>query len=174
MRRLGTIGAFAVGVVIVTIAALAGHLLAGHSGKTPTPLAKPFSLAELGSPGRTVSLSAYAGRPLVINFFASTCPPCQRETPLLATFYRSEHGNALVVGIDSADPSATALRWLHAKDVTYPVGLDSAASVTDAYGVTAIPQTLFLNARHQIVRHVFGALTPAELRWWAVSLASAR
>jgi hypothetical protein len=76
-----------------------------------------------------------------------------------------------VVGIDSADPAGTALRWLHAKGVTYPVGLDAAASVTDAYGVTAIPQTLFLNARHQIVRHVFGALTPAELHWWAASLA---
>ena len=170
MRRLGTIGVFAIGVAVVTIAALAGHLLAGRPAKAAAPLARPFSLAELGKPGRTVSLSAYAGRPLVINFFASTCPPCQRETPLLASFYRDEHGKALVVGIDSSDPAGIALRWLHAKGVTYPVGLDSAASVTDAYGITAIPQTLFLNARHQIVRHVFGALTPAELQWWAASL----
>jgi cytochrome c biogenesis protein CcmG, thiol:disulfide interchange protein DsbE len=165
------IGVFALGVAVVTIAALAGHFLAGSQAKASPPLARPFSLAELGSPGRTISLSAYAGRPLLINFFASTCPPCQRETPLLASFYRDEHGKALVIGIDANLQAGPEQRWLHAKGVTYPVGLDVRAGVLDSYGITAIPQTLFLNARHQIVRHVFGALTGAELRWWAATLA---
>ena len=127
-------------------------------------LARNFSLAELGRPGQRVSLTAYAGRPVIVNFFASWCPPCQQETPLLARFAASEHGQVALIGIDSNDASAAALRFLHNANVGYPVGFDPfPASTTTSYGVYGLPQTFFLNAEHRIVLHLLGPVTMAEL-----------
>ena len=134
----------------------------------PAP-AKVFTLPRLGG-GLDVALAGDAGQPVIINFFASWCFPCRKETPLLAGFYRSHHGRVLVIGVDANDKSAAALRFVHAHGVQYPVGFDPTASVTLSYGVVALPQTFFLNARHQIVRHVIGALTQRELDSWAASL----
>jgi cytochrome c biogenesis protein CcmG/thiol:disulfide interchange protein DsbE len=107
---------------------------------------------------------------VIINFFASWCAPCRKETPLLAGFYRSHHGRVLVIGIDANDKGSAALAFLRAHAVGYPVGIDPSAAVAVSYGVAALPQTFFLNARHEIVRHVLGAVTARELDSWAASL----
>jgi cytochrome c biogenesis protein CcmG, thiol:disulfide interchange protein DsbE len=111
-----------------------------------------------------VTLASDAGKPVIINFFASWCRPCQRETPLLANFYLSMHGRVRVLGIDSNDETAAALRFVTKTGVRYPVGFDPfPAKTTISYGVLALPQTFFLNARHQIVMHVLGSLTMKDL-----------
>jgi cytochrome c biogenesis protein CcmG, thiol:disulfide interchange protein DsbE len=98
-----------------------------------------------------------------VNFFASWCTPCQRETPLLARFYRAEHGRVALVGLDENDVASSALSFTRAHGVTYPVGFDPEVIAASAYGVDALPQTFFLNASHHIVDRVFGALTQADL-----------
>jgi cytochrome c biogenesis protein CcmG, thiol:disulfide interchange protein DsbE len=107
-----------------------------------------------------VALADYAGRPLVVNFFASWCAPCRRETPLLARYYSAVHGRVTVLGIDANDASAAALRFMRKAGVRHPVGSDPyPARTTTSYGVYALPQTFFLNAAHRIVAHVVGPLT---------------
>jgi len=165
--RRGTVIAWLAGVALVVVAI--GVVSANGSPKALKP-AKSFSLAMLGHPGADVTLSHYAGRPVIINFFASWCTPCQQETPLLARFYRSHHGHVLVIGVDANDQSGAALKFVRAHGVSYPVAFDPSASVTVSYGVIALPQTFFLNAKHQIVRHVVGRLTLPELTSWAASL----
>ena len=140
------------------------------SGSGQLRSAQPFSVGELGHPSTQISLSGYAGRPVIVNFFASWCGPCQEETPLLAGFYRSHHGQLAVLGIDANDKTGKALAFLHEKGAGYPVGFDPQASVATLYGVVALPQTFFLNSKHQIVRHVVGALTAHELDSWATGL----
>ena len=160
-------------VLTVTIAAMvtvavAAVLLTFGRPSAGLPAARSFSLSELGQPGHRVSLSQYAGRPVLVNFFASWCTPCQQETPLLAAFYRQHHGTIAVVGVDSNDQSAAALSFLAAKGVTYPVGFDPfPAAATTSYGVISLPQTFLLNSKHQIVRRIIGAVTQAELTAWA-------
>jgi len=158
---------------LLAIAAIVGLSNAGPArAKAAQPVpAKKFTLPELGQPGKTVSLAALSGKPLIINFFASWCAPCKRETPLLAKFYAAHHGQLLVIGIDSNDERGPALKFLAAEGVGYPVGFDPfPAPVTVSYGVLALPQTFFLNAQHMIVRHVVGDVTMAELDSWAASL----
>ena len=89
--------------------------------------------------------------------------PCQPETPLLASWYKQEHGRIALVGLDENDTTAKALAFAHAKGVTYPLGSDPLTTVTGPYGVDALPQTFFLNANHRIVEHVLGAMTKADL-----------
>jgi len=131
-----------------------------YSHPTPAPA---FSLPSLSVSGQQVALSQYQGKPLIVNFFASWCGPCQQETPLLARFYKQQGGRVTIVGVDGNDPTASALAFVHAKGVTYPVGADKSLITASAYNVAAFPQTFFLNSRHQIVYQVFGAVTQAEL-----------
>jgi cytochrome c biogenesis protein CcmG, thiol:disulfide interchange protein DsbE len=138
-------------------------VIASGSSSPPHPAALAFSLPALGATGQHVTLGQYAGKPLIVNFWASWCEPCQKETPLLAAFYRDQGGRVAVVGLDENDTSAAALKFARAKGVTYPVGFDPGMTASDAYGVYALPQTFVLNAQHRIVEHLYGALTTAEL-----------
>jgi thiol-disulfide isomerase/thioredoxin len=147
---------------------LGGIAWAAAGSPAPTasaadPAARAFSLPVLGQSGKRISLSDYAGQPLIVNFFASWCTPCQQETPLLAKFYRGEHGRVALVGLDENDVAGSALSFTRAHGVSYPVGFDPETIAASAYGVDALPQTFFLNASHHIVDRVFGALTLADL-----------
>src|SRR6266487_398779 len=161
MTKATCIGA-ALAIAVITVISLTGNG-AGARPRTP-PAARNFSLPALGHPGQRVSLAAFAGRPVIINFFASWCTPCQRETPALARFYRQSGGRVAIIGVDSNDQARAAMRFVHAAGVRYPVGVDPLpASTTSSYGVIALPQTFFLNAQHRIVKRVFGAVTLKEL-----------
>ena len=152
-------------VALCAAGSLAGLALAGSApaGPAADPPAPSFSFPVLGHSAERISLADYAGRPLIVNFFASWCDPCQQETPLLARFYRTEHGQVALVGLDENDILSHALSFTRAKGVTYPVGWDPQFAAASAYGVSALPQTFFLDARHRIVDRVFGAVTLAEL-----------
>jgi cytochrome c biogenesis protein CcmG/thiol:disulfide interchange protein DsbE len=147
----------------LTAIALAGSA-SGQAAQPADPAAPTFSLPVLGHSGQQVSISGYVGKPLIVNFFASWCEPCKKETPLLATFYRTEHGKVAIVGLDENDVRASAMSFTRADGVTYPVGWDPMATAGSAYGVNALPQTFFLNARHHIVDRVFGPLTLTDIR----------
>jgi thiol-disulfide isomerase/thioredoxin len=164
MSRVVKISCVAAALLIAAIAAVS---LAGNgAGAAPRtlPAAKNFTLSELGLPGRKLSLSAFAGRPVIVNFFASWCAPCKLETPTLARFYRESGERTAIIGVDSGDETGPALRFVHAAGVRYPVGVDPLpAATTISYGVLALPQTFFLNARHRIVKRIFGKVTMKEL-----------
>jgi cytochrome c biogenesis protein CcmG/thiol:disulfide interchange protein DsbE len=149
-------------------------LIGSNSGGTAKPVAaSTFSLPALGHSGQQVALSGYRGQPLIVNFFASWCEPCQKETPLLAAFYRTEKGKVALVGLDENDVVGNATTFTRAQGVSYPVGWDPAGTAATSYGVNALPQTFFLNARHQVVDRVFGAMTLADLNR-GIALATAK
>jgi cytochrome c biogenesis protein CcmG/thiol:disulfide interchange protein DsbE len=136
----------------------------GQPARPAIVAAPAFSLPLLGDDsGQQVTLSKYRGQPLIVNFFASWCGPCKTETPLLASFYRGEKGKMALVGLDENDTVANATAFTRANSVSYPVGWDPHFGVGTAYGVSALPQTFFLNARHQIVDRIFGKVTLASL-----------
>ena len=130
--------------------------LVGHAGPA-------FDLAALSDPAGHVSLAGYAGKPVIVNFFASWCGPCQTETPLLARYYSSHHDSVHMIGVDANDSRTAALAFTRNYGVSYPVGSDPAATTAGAYGVVAMPQTFFLNAQHKVVDHVYGKVTADSL-----------
>lgn len=157
----GIVAAFVVAIVAVTVAAGPGSSAnATHSD----PVAPSFSLTSLANSAQTtITLSQYKDKPVIVNFWASWCEPCQHETPLLAKWYKEQHGTVNLVGLDENDSASAAVKFARAKGVTYPIGTDPALAAANAYGVTGLPQTFFLNAAHRIVDRVYGAVTTADL-----------
>jgi cytochrome c biogenesis protein CcmG, thiol:disulfide interchange protein DsbE len=153
----------AASLVAIALVASAPAAPAGAASAASDPAAPSFSLPVLGHSGQKISLAEYTGRPLIVNFFASWCEPCQQETPLLARFDHTEHGRVAIVGLDENDVLGSATSFTRKEGVSYPVGFDPEVIAASAYGVAALPQTFFLNAKHRIVDRVFGAVTLADL-----------
>lgn len=156
----GIVAAFIAAVIAVSVAAGSGS---SASATHPDPAAPSFSLTSLANPAQTITLNQYKDKPVIVNFWASWCEPCQQETPLLAKWYKEQHGTVNLVGLDENDSTAAAVKFARAKGVTYPIGTDPALAAANAYGVTGLPQTFFLNAQHRIVDRVYGAVTTADL-----------
>ena len=152
----GSIAVFAAAIIAVSV------LTSSSSAAPSAPVAPGFSVTALGASGK-LSLSQYTGKPVIVNFWASWCGPCQQETPLLASWYKQEQGRIALIGLDENDTTAKALAFAHAKGVTYTLGFDPQLTLTGPYGVDGLPQTFFLNAQHRIVEHVLGAMTKADL-----------
>ena len=151
-------------VAVLAAAAITVSLLTSSTASLPpAPAAAGFSVTALGQSGQRVSLSQYAGKPVIVNFWAAWCTDCQNETPLLASWYKQQHGHVDLVGLDENDTTAKALTFARAKGITYPIGFDPLTTAASAYGVDALPQTFFLNAGHRIVERVYGAVTKADL-----------
>jgi thiol-disulfide isomerase/thioredoxin len=147
---------------LAAIAVASGGSSSG-SGRAADPVAPTFSFPALGHSSQRVSLGDYSGKPVIVNLFASWCVPCKQETPLLARFYRTEQAKVALVGLDENDVLGNAMSFTHSDGVSYPVGWDPQLSAADAYGVSALPQTFFLNSKHRIVDRIFGAVTLATL-----------
>ena len=159
--RLTAVAAVLVGIVVIVTLSITGTGGAGPHQARPTP-ARNFSLGALGHPAHRITLSSLAGRPVIVNFFASWCAPCQKETPMLARF--AKHTSVAVIGIDVNDPASSALAFVHKTGVSYPVATESAMGSTVVnYNLPGLPATFFLDSHHRIVKRVYGAVTQAEL-----------
>jgi thiol-disulfide isomerase/thioredoxin/anti-sigma regulatory factor (Ser/Thr protein kinase) len=154
-----TAGIICCGAVIAVLST------AGPGRAAPLPAAPAFTLPSLRDPAQTVSLGAYRGQPVIVNFFASWCPPCQKETPLLVSFSHTASGQTVIIGVDADDSAPAARQFVTRQRIPYPVGFESGPAVADEYGVSAtgIPETFFLNASHHIVKRVIGDVTRQEL-----------
>jgi cytochrome c biogenesis protein CcmG, thiol:disulfide interchange protein DsbE len=127
--------------------------------------APPFSLPELANPGRTMALTDFSRKPLVVNFWASWCFPCQTEMPLLESAYRSEHGRVQFLGIDTDDKRGTAIRFLARVRVTYPsLFMPQRGPVATSYDVVGLPITIFISSDGTLVGRHIGQLNAPTLR----------
>ena len=119
-------------------------------GKAPS-----FALAS--TEGGTVSLASLAGKPLVINFWRSDCPPCRAEMPLLRQRVGAQPNVQLVL-INWGESGEVARSFLSRVGIQQPSLLDSDLAVGRAYGVAALPTTIFVRSDGTIDRRQIGQL----------------
>lgn len=109
-------------------------------------------------------LRATRGHPVVVNFWASWCNPCRKEFPLLADAYAEHRGQNLdIVGVTHRDIESDARRFADEQDADWPLAFDDDQRVSRAYGITQIPQTIFVRRDGTISARIFGELTKADL-----------
>jgi len=159
---LATVGAVAAGAVVLVA-------LAARSPARPSSQAVSFRLPSLFS-GPPVSSASLGGRPVVVTFFASWCPPCRDELPALARFAASHRGVAFV-GVDVADDQAAGRALVRQAGVGFPVGSDPDYSVAaGVFHVRGLPSTALLSPKGVVVRQLAGPVRPDRLaRWLAPS-----
>ncbi len=126
-----------------------------------------FSLE--GTDGRRIALATLTGRPQVINFWASYCPPCRAEMPLLQRRVGGLSNVGLVL-IDEGDSSQVARDFLTSNGIAQAALLDSDLGVGRAYGVLPLPTTVFVRADGSIAGRQVGQMDDRVLAAWLSNL----
>jgi thiol-disulfide isomerase/thioredoxin len=111
-----------------------------------------------------VALSSLRGRPVLVNFFASTCTPCIEEMPDLEAVYQELGDQVSFLGLALQDRPEDALELIQRTGVTYPTAQDKDGSVISALGGAVLPTTVVLDADLQIVALHSGKLDADGLR----------
>jgi peroxiredoxin len=139
-------------------------------GLIPSPregfLAPDFTLDLLG--GGEVTLSDLRGKGVVINLWASWCPPCRAEMPAIQRVYETTKGRGLeVLAVNTTfqDSERAAAEFILELGLTFPVPLDRDGTVSRQYLLRALPSTFFID-REGVIRKVIigGPMSEATIR----------
>jgi cytochrome c biogenesis protein CcmG/thiol:disulfide interchange protein DsbE len=103
------------------------------------------TLPRLGEPGEG-SLAQYKGKVVLVNFWASWCPPCTKELPLLESTQKAISGRGgLVLGINTRDASEDAMQFVRRFDLTFPSLRDGSGDYAEEWGLTGYPESFVLD-----------------------------
>jgi thiol-disulfide isomerase/thioredoxin len=121
--------------------------------------------------GERLAMSQFQGKPLVLNFWATWCPPCVEEMPLIESFYQQNASKGWqVVGLAVDQPSRVR-HFLSQASITYPIGLagmnGSELGQTLGNSQASLPFTLVLDAQGGVIQQKLGKLTAEEVKNWA-------
>jgi thiol-disulfide isomerase/thioredoxin len=125
--------------------------------------------------GTVLSMGSFKGKPLLLNFWATWCPPCIEELPMIQAFWRENAPVGHQVVALAIDQPSAVRRFLERQALGFPVGLaglegtNLAKSLGNAAG--GLPFTVFFKADGSIWRQKMGQLTPADLLQWRAATA---
>lgn len=111
----------------------------------------------------TISYSAYADRPLVINFFASWCPSCVAEMPDFERVHQRLGDRVVFLGVSQSDARGASIDLAHRTGITYDTAIDERGAFFSALGGTGMPTTVFVGPGGRIAEIWVGALNAETL-----------
>jgi cytochrome c biogenesis protein CcmG/thiol:disulfide interchange protein DsbE len=150
--------ATAAGVTAVLFAALAWGLAHPASQPANAVLGRPApDLVVQALDGGSASVAGLRGQPVVLNFWASWCAPCRQEEGALKDAALRWHDRVAFLGVDFRDSPDAARSTQERVRYPYPVG-PTTSGIPVAYGVSAPPETFFLDSRGVVVARFVGPL----------------
>jgi len=174
MGLRGVATGFAAGGTILVLALGSMGWLADAGTVRAGDRVQDFRLVDLD--GNRVALSDLQGQGVVLNFWATWCPPCRREMPLLEEAWNDYRASKVViVGIDLGEPPETVKRYVESIGVTYPIwtdapdggqGFDDSSDLLGRFGSLGLPTTIFINPGGTVEETYIGELSRAKLQEW--------
>jgi cytochrome c biogenesis protein CcmG, thiol:disulfide interchange protein DsbE len=134
------------------------HSAGKNAGPQIGAAAMPFELKTLD--GKSIDLTSFRGKPLMMNFFASWCDPCREEMPLindLAAKASTNGYNVLAVAVE--DGRAAVTQYAKESKLIFPIALDLNSTVKRAYRIFGPPATFFIDRQGIIRDIIIGPLT---------------
>ncbi len=115
--------------------------------------------------------TAYAGKPLVIRFWADWCKYCEGEMKAIDNVYRRYHDKGLeVLAVNAGQDAKTVDAFMRRIGVSYPASLDENSAIARSYGVVGLPTTFFIDARGTVRGKVVGEADEATFERQALAL----
>jgi peroxiredoxin len=157
--------------LLAALVILIGVLMSVRNRPTATPAgparvgAAPsnFTLTDLS--GKQVRLSDYAGRPVLINAWATWCPPCKAEMPALHDFYRAHQAEGFtLLAVNAGEAPAQVSSFIRQMGFTFPVLLDPNTAVLTELGVRGFPTSIIVGRDGTVKKIHTGILTANQLQ----------
>lgn len=151
----------AVARIIVLFTAMSSLFLLSscYKGSRPPRVGKPAQDFTIQDNERKVSLHDFRGQVVVVNFWASWCPPCIAETPSLVRMEKQLAGKGVVVlGVSADEDDAAYHAFLKKYDITFLTVRDPSAKVQHEYGTKLIPESYVIDAQGVLRRKIVNAV----------------
>lgn len=141
----------------------ADQIISENNERTGNKIGDPAPNVRLPNlQDESVSLADYRGKIVLVNFWASWCPPCQEELPDLQRIYEEYEGQVIVLAINLTKAEATVddvRAFVEESDVTFPIVLDHAGDAMNAYRIVAYPSTYVVDEAGVIRERFLGAVS---------------
>jgi peroxiredoxin len=151
---------------VIFLAVGSAFITAYTADDTPFDVGDPapdFTLQNLE--GEPVSLSDYRGQGVMINFWATNCPPCREEMPAIERQYQQFKDQGIqILAVNIAESNLVASRFADRYGLSFPILLDKDRSVTQRYGVIPIPTSFFIDKNGIVVAKVQSMMTDEMIR----------
>ena len=113
--------------------------------------------------GSKFELYELRGKPVILNFWATWCPPCVREMPNLQNFYDKHSNKIIVIGVNLGEKNTTIQKFINKINVTFPIVLDKNKEIEKKYNLIIRPTTYFIDENGIIVDKKLGELKKEEI-----------
>lgn len=137
------------------------------SSETEAELIKAPDFTVVDVDDNEVKLSDYIGKPIVLNFWASWCPPCKAEFPEFEKVYNEQKDDVTFLMINMTDgqreTKEKGLKYITDNEYTLPIYFDTKQEASFTYGIVSIPTTLFINTDGNIVSAKQGQISEKTL-----------
>ncbi|MFT8322866.1 MAG: redoxin domain-containing protein [Bacillus sp. (in: firmicutes)] len=111
--------------------------------------------------GETIKLSDYRGKKVMLNFWATWCPPCKKEMPTIQKFYEENKDKVVILAVN-IDGQEDVFDYVHSMNITFPILLDEKDKVNELYQIITIPTTFFID-ENGIIQHKFYSAMPLAI-----------
>ncbi len=148
--------------IVVTLVSIG--LVAVFVFLSQTP-AQGYDFSTTNLAGDKVSLSDYRGHVVMVNFWATWCPPCRAEMPLIESAYEQYRSQGFIVlAVNNAERSDQVSSFASQFQLTFPVLLDYSADISQQFGVKGYPTSIFLDTKGKAYATHQGMLTATQLQ----------
>lgn len=130
--------------------------------KEEAVMAPNFTLEDLK--GNKVSLEDFKGKKIILNFWATWCPPCRGEMPDIEKYYqKSKDSDVVILAVNIGEEKDKVDSFIKKNNYNFKILLDLSTEVASIYSVNAIPTTYFINEKGEIINMKKGAMTIEDM-----------